>query len=145
MYGPIKKAWRKVLTEWKSGPGKHYTALQKPWFPQLLFDLLVEMDNRQELAVAGFRGTGIYPLNSDRVISKLKKDDVKPAYDLVSQMVLEHIRELRESAKKPSATTRGKRVSVEPGEICRQQHRNRQLVLVLSVIVLKGSENQRLG
>lgn len=107
VYGPMKKTWRKVLTKWKSGPGRQYTALEKTWFPALLLQLLEEMDNRAEKAVAGFKATGIYPLDSDHIVRKLRHEEAKPAYDLVTQMVLDHLRELRESAKAPSSRSRG--------------------------------------
>ena len=78
-----KKAWRKVLTEWKKGPGKYYTALQKQWFPSLLSQFLDEMDNRDELAVAGFRATGIYPIDKDHIMRKITNENVKSAHNLV--------------------------------------------------------------
>ena len=117
VYGPMKKAWRKVLTEWKKGPGKYYTAMQKQWFPTLLFDLLNEMDNREQLVVAGFRATGIYPMDKERILRKITHEEVTSAHNLVSPLVLQHLRELRESAStNPNATRRGKRVQVEPGK-----------------------------
>ncbi|KAK4329449.1 hypothetical protein Pmani_000206 [Petrolisthes manimaculis] len=117
VYGPMKKAWRKVLTEWKEGPGKYYTALPKQWFPSLHFQLLDEMDNRDELAVAGFRATGIYPIDKDHIMRKITNENVESAHDLVSPLVLEHLRQIREfAANKTNATRRGKRVQVEPGK-----------------------------
>ncbi|KAK4327537.1 hypothetical protein Pmani_002018 [Petrolisthes manimaculis] len=117
MYGPMKKAWRKVLTEWKEGPGKYYTALPKQWFPSLLFQLLDEMDNRDELAVAGFRATGIYPIDKDHIMRKITNENVKSAHDLVSPLVLEHLRQIKESAaNNPNATRCGKCVQVELGK-----------------------------
>lgn len=117
VYGPLKKAWRKVLSSWKANAGKHYTVMQKQWFPVLLQELLEAMDNRPELAKAGFRGTGIYPFNADHVLRKLTHEEVKPAYDLVSEVVLDRLRDLREAAKLPAGGGRGrsKRISVEPG------------------------------
>ena len=44
-------------------------------------------------------------------------ENVKPAHHLVSPLVLEHLRQIRESAAtNPNATCHGKHVQVEPGK-----------------------------
>ncbi|KAK4326941.1 hypothetical protein Pmani_002545 [Petrolisthes manimaculis] len=75
--------------------------------------LLDEMDNMDELAVA----TGIYPIDKDHIMRKITNENVKSAHDLVSPLVLEHLRQIRESAaNNPNATRRGKCVQVSPGK-----------------------------
>lgn len=115
VYGPMKKAWRKVLTEWKMGDGKFYTTMPKIQFPKLLFTLLDKMEHKEDYAVSGFRATGIHPLNRQKVINKISKPEA--ATNLVSPMLIEHLAQLREaSAKKPGAARRGKVVQVSPGK-----------------------------
>ena len=105
VYGPMKRAWRKVVTDWKLGPGKHCTVMPKQWFPYLLLQLLTTMPNIKDLLITSFKATGIHPLNRIRVIDKLQHADILPsAAHLVSPTVIEHLQSLREGAgKKPGA------------------------------------------
>ena len=118
VYGPMKSAWRKVITEWKIGEGRFHTSLPKNIFPRLFLNLLTNMNHIQEFAVNGFKISGIYPLNRKKVIDKILRTDIsKSSQNLVSQLVLERLAELREaSAKKPGAVMRGKKVKVPPGK-----------------------------
>lgn len=118
VYGPMKEAWRKVLTEWKNGIGRYNTTLPKPNFPNMLFILLTNMDRKEEFAVNGFRTTGIYPVNRKVVITKITKADVpQSSQHLVSPLLIEHLKKLREqAASKPGAVRRGRAIQVEPGK-----------------------------
>lgn len=118
VYGPMKAEWRKVLTEWKQGLGRYCTTLPKVNFPSLLFTLLSNMDQKEQFAINGFKTTGIYPLNRDKVLSKLTKGNVPPSsQQLVSPMLIEHLSKLREAAAtKPGAVRRGRAIQVEPGK-----------------------------
>lgn len=63
----------------------------------------------------GFRTTGIYPLNRERVMSKISKPE--SSTHLVSTMVLEHLSQLREvSAINPGAARQAKIIQVSPGK-----------------------------
>lgn len=116
VYGPMKKSWRKVLTEWKKGPGKHYTNMPKQWFPYLLLGLRKELTNIDTLIVNAFAATGIYPLNKDRVLAKITHVN-SPHTDMVSPLVIRHLEHLREQCNtKPNAPVRAKRLLVSPGK-----------------------------
>ena len=116
VYGPMKRVWREVLTDWKKGQGKHYTALPKHAFPGLLYNLLEGMENFSELAKSGFRACGIYPLNRNRIIAKLKKTPANSPRKIVSPLVIDHLRKLREDAAQKPQRARAKRIQVEPGK-----------------------------
>lgn len=65
-FKPVKSAWRDVLLDWKQ---KNKGCIPKDQFPRLLRQTLekVKPDN----LVAGFRATGIYPLNREEVLKRL--------------------------------------------------------------------------
>ena len=119
IYGPMKAAWRKVLTQWKQREGKYYTTLPKPQFPRLLFDLLNSegMKNKKQYAVSGFKTTGLFPVNRTRVICKLTKNDMSPSHSLVSPMLMAKLRELREASdKRTGLSRRGRAINISPGK-----------------------------
>lgn len=119
VYGPMKTAWRKILTQWKKGTGKHYATLPKHAFPSLLYSLLEDMDNLSELAISGFRACGIYPLNKERIIAKLNQREVPVGASprkIVSPLVIEHLRTIREEAAAKPTRPRAKRCLAEPGQ-----------------------------
>nr|XP_047138171.1 uncharacterized protein LOC124814460 isoform X1 [Hydra vulgaris] len=118
VYGPMKSTWRKVITAWKIGEGRFHTSLPKNVFPRLLLNLISNMDHIQEFAVNGFKTSGIYPLNRKKIIDKILRADISTSFqNLVSPLVLERLKELREAcAKKPGAVLRGKKVKVSPGK-----------------------------
>lgn len=112
VYGPMKAAWRKGLTQWKQGEGKYITTLPKPQFPRLLFDLLNRegMKNKEKIAVSGFMTTSLYPVNPTQVICKLSKDDISPSHSMVSPVLMEELCELREASDKKAGPLKRGRV-----------------------------------
>ena len=118
IYGPMKAAWRKVLTKWKQSDGMYYTTLPKVHFPRLLLELMHSMEDKSNYAISGFRTTGIYPLNRQKVVSKLTKDNIpQSAHHLVSPMLMEKLAEMRAaSCKKPGPARRGRAIKVSPGK-----------------------------
>lgn len=88
VYRPMKSVWKKILSNWKETEGKFYKTLPKNHFPRLLFALMEhsDMQNRAQWAMSGFRTTGIYPLNRERVVHTLKNTgDISSAH-LVSPL-----------------------------------------------------------
>lgn len=65
-FRPVKSAWRDVLLNWKQ---KNKGCIPKDQFPRLLRQTLEKV--KPENLVAGFRATGIYPLNREEVLKRL--------------------------------------------------------------------------
>jgi len=116
VYGPMKRAWRKVLTTWKKDEGKFATTLPKWVFPQLLLALMNAMPNLSDLMKAGFAACGIYPHDSERVLNKIRKElpEGDTSREYVSEQVVEMLRSMRQQAAGPKRK-RAKRLHVEPG------------------------------
>lgn len=78
-FRPMKMSWRKLLEEWKQGPGRRESSVTKDKFPSLLkklFDTLKEKN-----ALSGFKKCGIYPLCRQKVLSMLPTIDSPNNYD----------------------------------------------------------------
>ena len=73
VFGPMKRRWREILRQWRLGDGKSYASLPKPEFPKLL-RVLMRKDYRSAIK-GGFDGTGLYPFNPQRVLSKLPNEE----------------------------------------------------------------------
>lgn len=68
VYGPFKRIWRKILTEWKK---KNKGSLPKTKFPQLLKKLLQEAAPTLPTNIrSAFRASGIIPLDPQAVLRK---------------------------------------------------------------------------
>ena len=123
-FRPMKIAWRKILTEWKMGPGRKATSLPKDKFPMLLQQLLVKLhENGPENLRSGFRKAGIYPLDKTQVMSRLP--DVACGIDAVhsehiNQSFLDYLKNARAgdpvTANTKGATGRRKKLNVPAGK-----------------------------
>lgn len=74
------------------------------------------MENFLELAKSGFRACGIYSLNRNRIIAKLKKTPAESPWKIASPLVIDHLRKLREDASQKPQRAKAKRIQVEPGK-----------------------------
>ncbi|XP_065667621.1 uncharacterized protein LOC136087921 [Hydra vulgaris] len=91
-FRPMKINWCKILCEWKEeGKGRRVASLPKDEFPRLLITNLNEHGN--DNLRAGFRKTGIFPLDKSQVLSQLPCCNVglDSTTDLVSQSFLDHL------------------------------------------------------
>lgn len=123
VFGPMKSAWKKVITDWKRGPGLKHSVLPKTWFPYLLVNLLNAMPNMDYLLKKAFCTTGICPLNKGKLHKIMGHTDapvegVAPQVNLISDMFIDHLKKLREESNaRPDGRGRGRgrRVTVSPG------------------------------
>lgn len=116
-FRPFKKAWRKILTDWKKGPGRRESSIPKTAFPHLLKLLLEAIKpNAAKNVRSGFRKCGIVPINPDEILSRLPSDSQVPENDAeaLTDSVVDILRELRyENLPKPRQQR--KKVNVLPG------------------------------
>lgn len=69
VFGPLKKKWRAVLTQWKA---KNRGVVPKTEFPSLIHKLLQAMQPTMSQNIkSGFESCGIIPFNPDKVKNKL--------------------------------------------------------------------------
>ena len=71
-FAPLKRTWRSILDHWKRSTSLRQT-ITKDAFPSLLSTLQDRLyrDGYSENLKSGFAGSGIFPLNPERVIRKL--------------------------------------------------------------------------
>ena len=65
----MKISWRKIVEDWKKGPGKREAAIPKDKFPILLKKLCDSL--KEENVQSGFKKCGILPLNRTKVLQAL--------------------------------------------------------------------------
>lgn len=72
-FRPMKMAWRKILEEWKQGPGRRDSSVPKDKFPALFRKLCDSLQEKNVLS--GFEKCGIYPLCRKKVLDMLPSTD----------------------------------------------------------------------
>ena len=78
-FRPLKRKWRGILSHWKSDMKKRTQTIAKHDFPSLLKELqesVIGKDQQSDNLVNGFAKTGLYPLNRDKVLSRLPTGEV---------------------------------------------------------------------
>lgn len=119
-FGPIKRQWRQILTEWKLKEGKSFPTLPKDQFPKLMNRLLVSLSPKvTAIASKSFEATGIRPFDEQAVLKRLPNELSHTASPNVSGLMIDFLKELRHTApkarqKKTKLTTQaGKSVTLE--------------------------------
>lgn len=90
VYGPVKRKWYKVLTDWKLSLGRKFTSLPKQHFPNLLSSLLDQLGDVTDLVKSA---SGIFPIDTDQIIRKIfnKEPSVLQTREHVPDLVLERL------------------------------------------------------
>lgn len=111
-FGPLKKCWRRILTDWKL---KRRGPFQKSDFPTLLNRTLNEIKVTSEKnIISGFRATGIWPLNADQVLKRIPRqqdENNDPNASLLSDSLLDFLKTSR--MPEPKTKTKRKRINVK--------------------------------
>lgn len=112
-FRPLKAKWRQVLKEFKE---KYKGTINKTVFLGLLKKALDSMQNASKSMQAGFRATGIHPLDSTQVLKRLPKET--DGYDSNDSWAESFIEVLKEARFGQAAETkqRKRRLQVEPGQ-----------------------------
>lgn len=117
----MKIAWRKILSNWKENlRASRCSSIPKDEFPSLLKKLLAELsDKSSDNLKAGFRKTGIFPLNRDEPMNRLPNRLVnrEPAIqETVADVFLEHLNETRATVTKTTERKKRKLLNVPAGK-----------------------------
>lgn len=121
-FRPMKIAWRQIISEWKEkGKGRRLPSIPKDEFPRLLNSLMTKLKARgSENLKAGFRKTGIYPLDKTQILSRLPSADSNASgttSELVSQSFVDHLRQARgDDEASCNARIKRRKVAVAPGK-----------------------------
>ncbi|CAK1590184.1 unnamed protein product [Parnassius mnemosyne] len=112
-FAPLKRTWRKILMKYKIENPKQ-TSLNKIHFPILLKQLIEEVNlNKADNLISGFRATGIFPYNPQKVYSKIPEYCEEITYD-VDKSLLDYLKENRNP--NPIRRNTNKKMNVAAGK-----------------------------
>lgn len=114
-FKPLKVAWRQLLLDFKEKEEGSIN-LPKDLFPRLLKDLCetVGLHNNANL-ISGFRATGIYPLDRQKVLDMLMSSE---QYDLDTSVLSDGVMEMLKKRLEGNSNKRPKKtkLNIKPGE-----------------------------
>ncbi|KAJ8952784.1 hypothetical protein NQ318_008101, partial [Aromia moschata] len=98
-FRPLKACWRNILEKWKI---KHRGVVPKTEFPRLLKETIETVGIRSmENSIAGFKACGIYPLDPNKVLNKIPRNNPANETDhneqAWTQAIVEHLNRLKVS------------------------------------------------
>lgn len=115
-FRPMKIAWRNVVLKWKKTDGKNQATIPKGCFPKLLCKLMKELsDNSKTNIMAGFKKTGIYPINEEEVLSRLPEVQNNENKSIIEKSVLDLLKEMRYGTMNITEPKRKKKLEIIPG------------------------------
>ena len=119
LFGPMKRGWRKILTNWKEKEGRRQANIPKEVFPRLLRQLISSFENASQNLKSGFKKCGIYPFEPQEVIKMLPPNlghQSSPTADQVDSTLIGLLNEMR--YKPPTGAMRGrkKKISTRPSK-----------------------------
>lgn len=109
---PLKQSWRFSLNEWKNCKTRTQV-IPKSSFPKLVRSFLKRMNDVGSISnnlKAGFRATGIYPLDRNVILQKLPREDDNN----INDVVLNYLKDIRFD-KKQIRIEKGKK-NIAPGQ-----------------------------
>lgn len=109
VFAPMKKWWRQIVGVWKeetARQNKNFATLPKQEFPGLLKQLL-DKDYKKAI-ISGFECTGLFPLNPDRVLAKLPKEN-PDVESVIQRQLLEKLASMRYDQPKTTHANRPKK------------------------------------
>ena len=119
-FRPLKCKWRQVLLQWKNSQlGRKLPTTPKDQFPGLLKTALDSLTETKANMIAGFRKTGIYPVDKEEPLARLPKQDRILNAGLIGNSFMQKLVQSRAEACPEQKTIRKKKLNVPPGKsIC---------------------------
>ncbi|CAK1594188.1 unnamed protein product [Parnassius mnemosyne] len=119
-FRPLKCKWRQVLLQWKNSQlGRKLSTTPKDQFPRLLKTALDSLTETKANLIAGFRKTGIYPIDKEEPLPRLPKQDRIINAGLIGNSFMHTLVQYRAEACPEPKTIRKKKLNVPPGKsIC---------------------------
>ena len=107
-FAPLKKAWRRILSEWKLTPeGRNQGTLTKKQYPPLLKKLIIVLDaqNGRENLKSGFRKCGLVPFDPSQVYDILPQttESTLAPHQALDESLIDVLKELRGNSDPGSA------------------------------------------
>ena len=126
VFRPTKIIWRKVLQSWRN-ESRSAGTIPKESFPTLLYRVFQQLESQN--LKSGFEATGIFPLNRQKVLSKLPghpsrdpggTDTLPILNESCLEILTQHCKPSTKAKRKP----RGRKVNVVPGKSLDLQNDN---------------------
>lgn len=119
-FAPMKRQWRKILTDYKLSCRKSAGTVPKDVFPKLVKKLMLQLPNQASNLMSGFRKCGLYPLDPQVVLNRLPRDPTtgteRAADSSVSEAFFDRLHEIRFGDSTASGKNkRRKKMDVVPG------------------------------
>lgn len=118
-FRPMKIAWRNIMLQWKKTDGKAHSCVPKGCFPRLLKKLMEELhDNSENNIKAGFRKTGINPIEVNEILSRLpenRQNNIEMDKDALDKSVLDLLKEMRYGTMNITEPRKKKKIEVIAG------------------------------
>lgn len=117
VFRPMKRAWRQLLLKWKKTDGRQLPTIPKGCYPKLLKLLIDELQmNASKNIIAGFKKTGISPLNEHEILARLPGEDLDENHEnAVEDSVVTLLKEMRYSSMN-IVEPRKRKLNVLPGK-----------------------------
>jgi hypothetical protein len=117
VFGPLKKAWRAILSKYKAEHPKE-AGINKSHFPALLKNLLDEAQPGRHLPAA-FMKCGLVPVDAEKAVQRIPSRDMQTdsevAKELLSSSLGERLEQLRGFTGEKKKQ-RGKKIKVPAGQ-----------------------------
>lgn len=117
-FRPMKRGWRQLLLKWKKTDGRQLPTIPKGCFPKLLKLLIDELQiNASKNIIAGFKKTGISPLNATEILARLPGEDLGEDHEsAVEDSILTLLKEMRYGSMNIVEPKRKRKLNVLPGK-----------------------------
>ncbi|KAF0311201.1 Jerky -like [Amphibalanus amphitrite] len=146
VFKPVKVAWAQILKRWQRE--SRLVAVDKSVFPTLISQLWKELDPVH--AVAGFRGSGLFPVDAEKVRSRMvgpgstSRDDIPSPDEALQDAVLSVLSPEQSSETKAALankTKRRSRVQNKSGEVLTSESSLQRLELEAAKRAEKGKKS----